>query len=228
MKKYSKRYLELRDKIVIEPYSPKDAIKLVKELSNAKFDESVEAHISLNINTKYADQQLRSNLVLPHGTGKSKRIAVLIEESDANSITSKNVVILNLDELLVRVDKNEIDFDILLTTPSMMPKIARLGKTLSSRGLMPSIKSGTITTSLDEAIKEFESGKFEYRADKTGIVHMVFGKATFSVDDLINNLSTLYNHIENNKPSGVKGKFFKNFYICTTMSPSIKIDFSQF
>jgi large subunit ribosomal protein L1 len=228
MKKYSKRIKELNKLIIKNSYSVQEGVNLLKNLGTAKFVESVEAHVSLNIDPKYANQQLRTSLVLPNGTGKSLRIAVFTEPDFVPEVLKMGATIAGSDDLLEEMNAGKLDFDLLITTPQLMPKLAKLGRVLGPKGLMPSPKSGTVTTNLKDAINEFKKGKLEYRADKTGIVHLSFGKISFSYQELLENLLSLHNSIEKNKPSGVKGKYFKAFHICTTMSPSISLDLSTF
>ena len=228
MKKYSKRLRNLQTLLTEDLYSFEEGLSLVKTLGNAKFIESVEAHISLNIDPKYANQQLRASLVLPNGTGKELRIAVFTELDYVPEVLKMGATIAGSDDLLEEISNGKLDFDLLITTPQLMPKLAKLGRVLGPKGLMPSPKSGTVTANLAQAIAEFKKGKLEYRADKTGIVHLSFGKATFSMDNLKENLLTVYNSIEKNKPTGVKGKYFQSFHICTTMSPGLKLDLNSF
>jgi large subunit ribosomal protein L1 len=228
MKKYSKRYLLAKTLISEKSYIFSKAIPLLKQISNAKFIESVEAHVSLNIDPKYANQQLRASLVLPNGTGKSLQIAVLTDATLAKEALSYGATIAGDDDLLEIIASGKFQFDVLITTPQLMPKLAKLGRILGPKGLMPSPKSGTVTQNLRETINEFKKGKLEYRADKTGVVHLSFGKATFSEEQLKENLLAVYTSIEKNKPSGVKGKYFKGFSICTTMSPGIRVDLNSF
>jgi large subunit ribosomal protein L1 len=228
MKKDSKRIKLLKNLITEEFYSLEKGISLIKEIGTAKFLESVEAHISLNIDPKYANQQLRTSLVLPHGTGKNLKIAVFTEADYVAEALSMGATIAGADDLIEEISSGNLNFDILITTPQLMPKLAKLGRVLGPKGLMPSPKSGTVTQNLKEAINEFKKGKLEYRADKTGIVHLNFGKVNFSEEQLKENLLAVYNSVEKNKPTGVKGKYFKSFFICTTMSPSINLEFSTF
>jgi len=228
MKKYSKRIKLLKELLTKESYSVNESLPLLKKIANAKFIESVEAHISLNIDPKYANQQLRTSLVLPNGTGKSLRIAVFTEPDYVDEVLKMGATIAGSDDLLEEMSAGKLDFDLLITTPQLMPKLAKLGRVLGPKGLMPSPKSGTVTQNLKEAISEFKKGKLEYRADKTGIVHLSFGKISFSEQELLENLLALYTSIEKNKPTGVKGRYFKSFNICTTMSPSLNLDLSTF
>jgi large subunit ribosomal protein L1 len=227
MKTYTKRIKQLRTLITEENYTFDQAVSLLKQLGNAKFVESVEAHVSLNIDPKYANQQLRTSLVLPNGTGKTLKIAVFTEADYVQEVLKMGAAVAGADDLIEDINAGKLDFDLLITTPQLMPKLAKLGRVLGPKGLMPSPKSGTVTTNLREAINEFKKGKLEYRADKTGVVHLSFGKINFSEEQLRDNLLAVYSSIEKNKPSGVKGKYFKSFNICTTMSPSIKLELSQ-
>ena len=228
MKKYTKRIKNLNSLITEESYPINKAVTLLKDLATAKFAESVEAHISLNIDPKYGNQQLRTSLVLPHGTGKELKIAVFTESEYVNEALDQGAIIAGSDDFLDDMSGGNLDFDILITTPKLMPKLAKLGRILGPKGLMPSPKSGTVTTNIKETISEFKKGKLEYRADKTGIVHLSFGKASFTVDQLEENLTAVFESIERNKPSGVKGRYFKSFKVCTTMSPSLTIQLNSF
>ncbi len=228
MKKDSKRIRQLKSLILEKTYSFDTGITLLKQIGTAKFLESVEAHISLNIDPKYANQQLRTSLVLPNGTGKNIRIAAFTDPDYVKDALKVGATLAGSDDLLEEISKGNLNFDILVTTPQLMPKLAKLGKILGPKGLMPSPKSGTVSQNLAETINEFKKGKLEYRADKTGIVHLNFGKVNFSEEQLKENLIAIYNSIEKNKPTGVKGKYFKSFNIYTTMSPSINIELTSF
>lgn len=229
IKKISKRMQKLKEMISHAlSYSIDESLVLLKKIGTAKFVESVEAHISLNIDPKYGNQQLRASLVLPNGTGKNLRIAVFSDPDSVPEMMQLGATIAGSDDLIENITSGKLDFDILITTPQLMPKLAKLGKILGPKGLMPSPKAGTVTANLGEAINEFKKGKVEYRADKTGIVHLTFGKVHFTHEQLKENLIAVFHSIEKNKPSGVKGKYFKNFTICSTMSPSIKVDLGSF
>lgn len=228
MKNLNKRVKVNKQKITNRLYQKEEAIILLKETANAKFIESIEVHVALAIDPKYSDQQLRSTLILPKGTGKTKRIAVIMP---AESITHEYKLLADLvgsDDLIDLINQGNLDFDILLSTPDMMPKLAKVGKILGPRGLMPSPKAGTVTNDIKITLDEFKKGKLEYRADKTGIVHLLIGKSNFTNSDLLENLISIYTSLENNRPSGVKGKYFKTFHICSTMGPSIQLDLSTF
>ena len=229
MSKLSKRHSENIEKTKNKIYSDlEEAIQILQETATTKFVESVELHANLNIDPKYADQQLRTTVTLPHGIGKQLTIAVLTNDENFAEAKNANADIVGNDELIENITNGNIDFDLLIATPNMMPKLAKLGRVLGPKGLMPSPKSGTVSNTLDVTISEFKKGKFEYKADKTGIVHVNFGKSDFSKTQLIENLHALYDSIEKNRPSGVKGKYFKSLFICTTMGPSIKLDLTTF
>ena len=229
MPKISRRHKENQAKTKKIVFSNlEEAIKILKETATAKFDETVELHANLNIDPKYADQQLRTTVTLPHGVGKSIKIAVLTNETNINEAQNAGADIVGNNELIEEISQGNIDFDLLIATPDMMPKLAKLGRVLGPKGLMPSPKSGTVSTTLTETLSDFKKGKFEYKADKTGIVHVSFGKSNFSETSLIENLLALYKSIEQNRPSGVKGNYFKSLFICTSMGPSIQLDLSLF
>jgi large subunit ribosomal protein L1 len=229
MRKLSRRQNENRKKVKnIVHSSLEEAITLLQDTATAKFIESVELHANLNIDPKYADQQLRTTVTLPHGVGKSVRIAVLTNEANFNEANNGKADIVGSQELIDSISQGIINFDLLIATPDMMPKLAKLGRVLGPKGLMPSPKSGTVSTNLTETLSDFKKGKFEYKADKTGVVHVNFGKINFSKNQLIENLRSLYQSIEQNRPSGVKGKYFKSLFICTSMGPSIQLDLNAF
>lgn len=228
MKNFSKRIKSAREKVEDKLYEIDESITILKNTSTAKFIESAEAHISLNIDPKYSDQQLRSTLILPKGTGKTKRIALLLPQEKIVSNYIELADVVGSEDLIEDMTKGNLDFDILISSPDMMPKLAKLGRVLGPKGLMPSPKAGTVTNDIEDALNEFKKGKIEYRADRNGLVHINFGKVNFSEEDLVENLSAVYNSIEQNKPVGVKGKYFKAFYICSTMGPSIKLDINTF
>ena len=229
MRRLSRRQKENLSIIKEKVYSNlEEAIVTLKKTATAKFVESVELHANLNIDPKYADQQLRTTVTLPNGIGKQTRIAVLTNEENFNEATSAGADIVGSDDLIEDITKGNINFDLLIATPNMMPKLAKLGRVLGPKGLMPSPKSGTVSSTLTETLTDFKKGKFEYKADKTGVVHVNFGKSNFTDSQLIENLQALYKSIEQNRPSGVKGKYFKSVFICTSMGPSIKLELDLF
>ncbi|ABM71441.1 50S ribosomal protein L1 [Prochlorococcus marinus str. MIT 9515] len=224
MKKLSKRMTALSTKIEDRTYAPLEALAIIKENANAKFDETIEAHIRLGIDPKYTDQQLRTTVALPHGTGQSIKIAVITSGENVAKAKSAGADLFGEEDLVESINKGNMDFDLLIATPDMMPKVAKLGRVLGPRGLMPNPKAGTVTSDIASAIKEFKAGKLEFRADKAGIVHVRFGKASFTENALFENLKTLQESIDKNKPSGAKGKYWKTFYVTSTMGPSVQVD----
>jgi large subunit ribosomal protein L1 len=226
MGKISRRLQELNKKVEERAYEPLEALNLLKETATAKFPESAEAHIRLGIDPKYADQQLRTTVALPKGTGQSIRVAVIARGEKVTEATNAGADLAGSEELITEIQKGTIDFDLLIATPDMMPQVAKLGKLLGPRGLMPSPKGGTVTFDLPQAIAEFKAGKLEFRADKTGIVHVMFGKAAFPAEDLMINLKALQETIDRNRPSGAKGRYWRTVYVAATMGPSIEVDVS--
>lgn len=228
MVKVSNRSEKIRQKVELRNYKGIEALNLLKETATAKFNESAEAHISLKLDTKYADQQLRTTIILPKGTGKKVRIAVIADGDRVQEALNAGADIAGSQDLIQEITQGMLDFDCLIATPDLMPSIAKLGKVLGPRGLMPSPKSGTVTSDIKGAIEEFKKGKLEYRADKTGVVHIPFGKVNFTTEDLLANLEAIQESIDKNRPSGVKGKYWKSFYICSTMGPSIQLEIGDF
>ena len=228
MQKTSRRYKQLLKKISKPIYPPLEALQLAGQMSNVNFIETVEVHISLNLDPKYADQQLRATVTLPKGTGKNVRVAVITSGANLLKARSAGVDIVGSEELIQEISQGRLDFNKLIATPEMMPLIAKLGRLLGPRGLMPSPKAGTVTNDLIKSIAEFKAGKLEYRVDRAGIVHVFLGKANFKTEDLLINLIAIRDSIEKNRPSGSKGKYWKSVYISSTMSPSIPLDINLF
>jgi len=224
MPKISKRFSALVKTVEDRTYAPLEAVELVKANATAKFDETLEAHARLGIDPKYTDQQLRTTVALPHGTGQTIRIAVIARGEKVAEAKAAGADLAGDDELVETIAKGEMEFDLLIATPDMMPKVAKLGRVLGPRGLMPNPKAGTVTTDLAGAINEFKAGKLEFRADRTGIVHVRFGKASFDAAKLLDNLKALQETIDRNKPSGAKGRYWKSLYITSTMGPSVEVD----
>ncbi len=225
-KKLSRRMKAATEKVVEKAYEPLEAVTLLKETATAKFDETAEAHIKLGIDPKYTDQQLRTTVSLPNGTGQTVRVAVIARGEKVKEAEESGADIFGSEELIEDIQKGMMDFDILIATPDMMPKVARLGRVLGPKGLMPSPKGGTVTADLPKAINEFKAGKLEFRADRSGIVHVKFGKASFNAEDLLTNLKALQETVDRNRPSGAKGRYWRSVYVSASMGPAIEVDIS--
>ncbi|MEM9154867.1 MAG: 50S ribosomal protein L1 [Cyanobacteria bacterium P01_F01_bin.33] len=225
-KKYSKRMRGLLEKVEPKAYEPTEALTLLTETATAKFPESAEVHIRLGIDPKYADQQVRTTVVLPKGTGQQIRVAVIARGEKVNEAQAAGADVVGSEDLIDEIAKGRLDFDTLIATPDMMKSVAKLGRILGPRKLMPSPKGGTVTFDLEQAVSEFKGGKLEFRADRTGIVHISFGKANFPVDDLLTNLKAFQEAIDRARPSGAKGRYWRSMYVSATMGPSIEVDIS--
>ncbi len=226
--KKSRRFEAVTQLVKETLYNYTDAIKLMQKTASAKFNETAEVHILLGLDPKYADQQLRSTVILPKGTGKLTKVAVITKGEKISEAISAGADMAGNAEIIDEIVQGSINFDKLIATPDVMPMIAKLGRILGPRGLMPSPKAGTVTNEIDKAVQEFKLGKLEYRLDKTGIIHMPFGQVNFSSSDLELNLLAIYESIERSKPSGAKGKYWKTLHICSTMGPSIAFWTSKF
>ena len=228
--KKSKRYAEIATKIEKnKAYAPMDAIKLVKETSNTKFDETVEVAMNLNLDTKKADQQLRGAIVLPNGTGKSQTVLVLAKGDQAKAAKEAGADYVGDVDMIEKIEKeNWFSYDVIIATPEMMPMLGKIGKILGPKGLMPNPKTGTVTMDVAKAVKETKMGKVEYRTDSFGNIHGIIGKASFEEGKLLENLNTFVGAILKIKPATVKGNYLKNISISSTMGPGIKLDLNSF
>ncbi|XTZ11298.1 MAG: 50S ribosomal protein L1 [cyanobacterium endosymbiont of Rhopalodia yunnanensis] len=227
-KKLSKRFKEALAKVEKDKlYDPLEALQLLKETATAKFNESAEAHIRLGIDPKYTEQQLRTTVSLPKGTGQEVRVAVIARGEKVQEASNAGADIYGSEELIEEIQNGMMDFEVLIATPDMMPKVAKLGRILGPRSLMPSPKGGTVTADLGNAIAAFKAGKLEFRADRTGIVHVMFGKASFAPEDLLDNLKALQETIDRHRPSGSKGRYWRSVFVSASMGPSIGIDINQ-
>ena len=221
-----KRLLEQRQRIDTERlYAPREALKLLKELEGAKFDESVEAHVRLNVDPRRADQMVRGTLMLPNGTGKTRRVAVFAVGENAREAEEAGADIVGSDDLATRIrDEGFTDFDVAVATPDQMSVVGRLGQILGPRGLMPNPKSGTVTQNVGRAVEDIKRGKIEYRVDRYGIIHGIVGKKSFDVDSLAENYFALRDELQRVRPAAVKGRYFRSVAISSSMGPSIGVD----
>ena len=220
-KKYQEAH-KLVDKSKV--YTLKDAIELATKTSPVKFDASLEAHIRLGVDPRQADQNIRTTIVLPNGNGKTVRVAVFAPLDEAKEAKAAGADIAEDEEFLKRLEKGEIAFDVLISTPQYMPKLGKYARTLGPKGLMPNPKAGTVTTDVEKAVKEAKAGKVEYRVDKQSIVHIGLGKLSFGQDKLLQNANAFFDSLKSQKPASLKGQYVKSVFITTTMGPSIAVE----
>ena len=224
--KRSKRYTE-SEKLVDKNklYTIREALEIIEKMPKTKFDESVELHVKLGVDSKYADQQVRGTVVLPNGTGKTQKVLVFAKGPKAEEAEKAGADYVGAEELIPKIqNENWFDYDVVVATPDMMGVVGRLGKVLGPKGLMPNPKSGTVTMDITKAIKEIKAGKVEYRLDKTNIIHLGFGKVSFGVEKLAENYDTIIDAIIKAKPAAAKGQYIRSVAIATTMGPSLFID----
>ena len=226
MAKKSKKYVEALGKIDrTKLYESKEALALVSEIATAKFDETVEAHIKLGVDSRHADQQVRGAIVLPHGTGKTKKVLVFAKGEKAKEAEAAGADFVGAEDLVQKIQKeNWFDFDVVVATPVMMGVVGRLGRVLGPKGLMPNPKSGTVTFDVTKAVEEIKAGKVEYRLDKSNIIHVAIGKVSFGGEKLAENFNVLMNAIIKAKPSAAKGQYLRSISVTSTMGPGVKIN----
>ncbi len=228
--KHGKKYsdsVKLVDKAAL--YETEQALDLCCKTAKAKFDETVEAHIRLGVDSRHADQQVRGPVVLPNGTGKKVRVCVFAKGDNAKAAEEAGAEIVGAEDLLARIqNENFMDFDIVIATPDMMGLVGRLGKVLGPRGLMPNPKAGTVTPDVAKAVNEAKAGKIEYRLDKTNIIHCPIGKASFGTEKLAENFDTLMTAVAKARPAALKGQYFKSCVVATTMGPGIKVNTTKY
>lgn len=228
MAKHGKTYVESKSKVDREhEYLPAEAIKLVKELKRAKFDESVEIHVRTGLNVRHADEQLRGTIALPNGLGKDVKIAVFAKGPKAAEAEAAGADIVGADDLAKKIEEGFTDFDVAIATPDMMPVVGRLGRILGPQGKMPNPKVGTVTMDVAKAVEESKSGKVEYRTDRTAIVHLNIGKTSFDERQLLENYAAVIEELIRAKPSAAKGRYLRTVTIASTMGPGIKVDPSR-
>ncbi|ADK68722.1 LSU ribosomal protein L1P [Olsenella uli DSM 7084] len=227
MPKHGKNYNNAAAKIEAgKLYTPKQAMELVKELSSAKFDETVEVSVRLGVDTRKADQNVRGSISLPNGTGKAVRVAVFAEGEKAREAEAAGADIVGSDDLVAEITAGNLNFDAVIATPNLMGKVGRLGRVLGPRGLMPNPKLGTVTMDVEKMVKELKAGRVEYRADRYGICHVPMGKASFSAEALAENYGALYTELLRVRPSSAKGRYVKSVVVSSTMGPGVKVDTS--
>jgi large subunit ribosomal protein L1 len=228
MAKRGKSYADARTKIDRErEYSPHEAVRLVKELKRAKFDESVEIHVRTGLNVRHADEQLRGTIALPHGLGKDVKVAVFAKGDKAREAEEAGADVVGAEDLAERVQGGWTEFDVAIATPDMMPVVGRLGRILGPQGKMPNPKVGTVTMDVGKAVEESKAGKVEYRTDRTAIVHMTVGKTSFSDEQLLENYQAIIEELIRAKPSAAKGKYIRTVTLAATQGPGIKVDPSR-
>jgi large subunit ribosomal protein L1 len=225
MAKHGKRYLESVKKVNRDTlYEPGEAIRLVKELANAKFDETIDLAFRLGVDPRHADQQVRGAVVLPHGTGRTLKVLVFAKGEKAKEAEEAGADFVGADDIVAQIQGGWFGFDVAVATPDMMGTVGKLGKLLGPKGLMPNPKVGTVTMDVAKAIREIKAGKVEYRVEKTGIVHVVIGKASFTQEQLMENFHTMAETINKAKPSGAKGQYMKSVVVSATMGPAVRIN----
>jgi large subunit ribosomal protein L1 len=224
MAKHGKKYRAAAEKVEQRPYQLDEAFKLLKEVSYAKFNETVELSMLLGVDPKHADQMVRGTTVLPHGTGQTKRVLVIASGDKQREATEAGADFVGGDEMVQKIQEGWVDYDAVIATPDMMRSVGKLGKVLGPRGMMPNPKTGTVTFDVAKALQEIKAGKVEFRVDKTSIIHVPVGKIQFTADQLLDNATAIITAIRKAKPPAAKGKYVRSVFISSTMSPSIRLD----
>ncbi|MGH2500640.1 MAG: 50S ribosomal protein L1 [Candidatus Limnocylindria bacterium] len=228
MQKHGKRYRALAEKVDRDrAYLPEEGVALVRETSAAKFDTTVELHLRMGVDPRHADQMVRGAAVLPHGTGKAVRVIAFAQGDRARDAKAAGADEVGSDDLAKRIEGGWLDFDVAVATPDLMGAVGRLGKILGPRGLMPNPKSGTVTFDVAKAVRDAKGGRIEFRVDKTGVVHTVVGKASFSQQALVENLATVIDAVNRARPSGLKGTYVRSAHLTSTQGPSVKLDLGE-
>ncbi len=228
-RKPGKKFTAASAQVEAKPYPLDQAVPLVKKVKFAKFDETVELHMRLGVDPKHADQMVRGTVVLPNGLGKSKKVLVIASGDKLREATEAGADIVGGEEMVTKIQtENWTDFDAVIATPDMMRSVGKLGKVLGPRGLMPNPKTGTVTVDVATAVKEVKAGKVEFRVDKTGVIHVPFGKVSFAADKLTENANTLLSAVVKAKPAAAKGKYVRSVTICSTMGPGVSLDVTPY
>ena len=227
--KQGKRYIQAQKLVdASKAYEPQDAMKVVVDTATAKFDESIELHVRLGVDSRHADQQVRGVVVLPHGTGKTQRVLVIAKGAKADEATAAGADYVGGEEYINKIkNENWFDFDVCVTTPEMMGLVGRIGEILGPKGLMPNPKSGTVTMDVTKAVNEIKAGKVEYRLDKTNIIHVAIGKKSFGAEKLFDNFNVIFDAIVKAKPAAAKGQYIKSVSVSSTMGPGLKVAVKQ-
>jgi len=228
-RKTGKKYAAALKQVEAKPYALDAAVPLVKKIKFAKFDETVELHLRIGVDPKHADQMVRGTVVLPNGLGKSKKVLVIASGDKIREAQEAGADLVGGDDMVAKIqNENWTDFDAVIATPDMMRGVGKLGKILGPRGLMPNPKTGTVTVDVANAVREVKAGKVEFRVDKTGVIHVPFGKVSFDATKLVENATTLLNAVIKAKPSAAKGKYVKSVTVCSTMGPGVHLDVAPF
>lgn len=228
MSRDSKRFREAKNLIEQDKvYTPLEAAKLLKSMDTANFDETVEVHIKLGVNPRHADQQVRGTVMLPHGTGKTIRVAVFAKGEKATEAEAAGADLVGAEDLAAQVEGGMLDFDAAIATPDMMGVVGKLGRVLGPRGLMPNPKAGTVTFEVGKAVADMKAGKIEYRTDKFGVIHIILGKKSFPAEQLVENYSEALGEIVRAKPAAAKGKYLRTISMASTMGPGVPLDTSK-